>query len=215
MAAKTLPLFAWVLGLSFALLGVPTASADTWDFLNPPTGLDGTTRSYDSNPVPSGFFLTAAGFSSTTQLATGVANVNLFAKTGGGDENGLGLANDPSGQNEITGTSLIRIALGAGVIAPVSFIMGSTTGGEAWQVSGSNSATGPFALLLAGNDELVSHPLPFLNFYTFQATIGNVLLSSITAAVVPGPIVGAGLPGLMVACGALIVLARRRRQRLA
>ena len=36
-----------------------------------------------------------------------------------------------------------------------------------------------------------------------------------TAAVVPGPIVGAGLPGLMVACGALIVLARCRRQRAA
>jgi len=29
---------------------------------------------------------------------------------------------------------------------------------------------------------------------------------------VPGPIVGAGLPGLLAACGALVVLARRRRQ---
>ena len=29
---------------------------------------------------------------------------------------------------------------------------------------------------------------------------------------VPGPIVGAGLPGLLVACGALALLARRRRQ---
>jgi hypothetical protein len=34
-----------------------------------------------------------------------------------------------------------------------------------------------------------------------------------TAAVVPSPIVGAGLPGLIAACGALIALARRRRQR--
>ena len=31
---------------------------------------------------------------------------------------------------------------------------------------------------------------------------------------VPGPIVGAGLPGLAVACGALIAFARRRRQRV-
>jgi hypothetical protein len=35
-----------------------------------------------------------------------------------------------------------------------------------------------------------------------------------TAAVVPSPIVGAGLPGLIAACGALIALARHRRQRL-
>jgi hypothetical protein len=35
------------------------------------------------------------------------------------------------------------------------------------------------------------------------------------ASSVPGPIVGAGLPGLVAACGGLIALARRRRQRLA
>jgi len=28
---------------------------------------------------------------------------------------------------------------------------------------------------------------------------------------VPGPVVGAGLPGLLIACGALVALARRRR----
>jgi len=219
MAAKTLPLmFACVLGLSCALLGIPTASAVTWNF-NLPPGADGTSQSHDSTP-PSVFLLTAAGFSSAGQLATGVPNVNLFAKTGGGNENGLGLVNDLFGDNEIfrdneiSGTSLIRIALGAGVIAPVTFQMNSTTAGEAWLVSGSNSATTGFAPLLAGNDEL-SHSIPFFNFYTFSATAGNILLASMTAAVVSSPIVGAGLPGLIVACGCLIALARRRRQRLA
>jgi hypothetical protein len=145
----------------------------------------------------------------------------LFGKTSiQVDENGLGLQNDPSGDNEIQGTSLVQIAMAAG-LTDVSFIMASTTAGEAWEVWGSNSATALGAPLLLGNDELVSHSLPFFPFYSFAAQVfspanGNVLLASISAELVPSPIVGAGLPGLIVACGGLIALARRRRrQRLA
>jgi hypothetical protein len=38
---------------------------------------------------------------------------------------------------------------------------------------------------------------------------------SLNGVAVPGPIVGAGLPGLILACGALLALARRRRQLVA
>ena len=45
-----------------------------------------------------------------------------------------------------------------------------------------------------------------------QAVTGDELLTSVSA--VPGPIVGAGLPGLVAACGALFALVRRRRQQI-
>jgi hypothetical protein len=160
--------------------------------------------------------------------------VNLFGKNDGGNENGLGLTNDPTGANEISGTSFIRISFpsfpptGRGMPATASFIMGSTTEDESWLVLGSTSPTTGYVLLfppfpLAGNDEL-SHRLPnagfgFLSgpplfpYYIFEATNGNVLLSSISVA--PGPIAGAGLPGLILASGGLLAWWWRRRQKIA
>jgi hypothetical protein len=45
---------------------------------------------------------------------------------------------------------------------------------------------------------------------TLAATGNGTALSTVNLAV-PGPIVGAGFPGLAAACSALLMLARRRR----
>lgn len=43
------------------------------------------------------------------------------------------------------------------------------------------------------------------------AALGDYAFNQLTTSPVPGPIVGAGLPGVMMALGGLVVLARRRR----
>jgi hypothetical protein len=239
--------FACALGLSFGLTGTPSealtiaACTCTFDFSSP-SGVLGTSQTYTmpgpggpvpitadgflgvtrtyTQPFPGGISITGAGFADDGSATP----VNLFGKNGGGDEKGLGLTNDPTGQNEISGTSFIRISFpsfiptGHGIPATASFIMGSTTEDESWLVLGSTSPTTGYVLLTAGNDEL-SHRLPnqtglpfllpLFPFYIFEATNGNVLLSSISVA--PGPIAGAGLPGLILASGGLLGWWRRRQ----
>jgi hypothetical protein len=198
------------LALKFFLIvpfAVP-AFADTFVF-NTPANTDlGATHDFTFGTAT----IHAAGFDANS--TTG----HLYSKAGGGDEDGLGLVDDPNGANEIwfksTGTQdFIQLDL-ADLISKgytsFTFQMGSTTtstttGTEGWSVSA--CPTGGIdcgTSAVTGTDELTSHSAPaslsatnhFLDFSTTAGTActatvltcANTLLHSLSATP------GAGIP---------------------
>jgi CHRD domain len=62
----------------------------------------------------------------------------------------------------------------------------------------------------------IENGLTYFNIHTTQFPGGELRTQLLPLGVaVPGPVVGAGLPGLVMACGGLVALARRRRKLVA
>ena len=175
------------------ILGASSAQAIVWD-LSGGVAPPGTSAGTSHNFTAGGIQITAAGFTSNSFGTT----ATLFEKNGGAGEIGLGLTNDPTGDNEIVGSNLIRIDFSNAKAAGVTnfdFQFGSTTAGEAWLVFASNSPTTGFVQVASGNDELVHTIIgPVSNFYYFKedtstgSTLDNVLLAEVSGvAAVPEP----------------------------
>ena len=210
-----------LLGTVVGALGFFTAAHanEIWNF-NSPTGNLGPTQNYAGS---AGTIITAT--------ANGPGSPSLFGKGLGGDENGVGLTNDPTMEDEITPGSFIQLSLANINFAlnsvNMSFLADSTTTGDTWQVLGTNipgTLLGATPILSCVGSDGPGNPCETLmtlsgagnfKFLDVTATAGNVLLSEVNTTAVPGPIVGAGLPGLVAACGGLLVLARRRRRQIA
>jgi hypothetical protein len=133
--------------------------------------------------------------------ATGFNGGNLFGKSGGPNEEGVGLAADPSGQHEIFAAvggapqSYIQLDLGALIAAGFTNIMfeiGSTQGVEFWQVTACATAGTPGAGPCAANGSTLTGVAQTFqaapsnlsatdHFLDISANNGNVLLEQIAA----------------------------------
>jgi len=127
---------------------------------------------------------------------------------------------------------------GQSITGGTATYLGNTTNGEVGtQVSGSgadcqNGGAGALCFNFDPNVQITDHMVFNIDLdggpFTFAALDGIHLrvaflvnqndtspTGSLLSQDIPGPIVGAGLPGLLMACGGLIALARRRRQQVA
>jgi hypothetical protein len=159
-----------------------------------------------------GFSLTASGF-----LTSG-ATTNLYAKSMGGDEIGLGTTSDSSGQHEIVTTNFIQLTLPTTPLSTFNMVfLASVQNSEQAKVFFTHTAGTLTGATLIGtiNNADGSIPVPAADqggFIDITAGAANVLLhgAQITTAgtaPVPEP---SSLAFLALGAGGILILRRRR-----
>jgi hypothetical protein len=210
--------------LGIAALATASASqaAVTISFNSPTGDVGSAVHAYSSG----GYTVTAEGCSNFNFSTNVCTTTHLFGKADGGDENGVGLVGDPSGNGEIwwVGGGVIPAILldVSGILSAGSaqFTMGSTTAGEQWILRGWNGSSWT-TLISNGTADGTAQALPGFGTYSVYAFLsggtvsgdtrsaGNVLLGSIILPSVPEPATW----GLMMLGFAGIGVAMRRRRR--
>lgn len=201
-----------------ALAMASAASASILINFDNPTGDVGPSHVYGTGA----FTVTANGYSSYDFLGTNTGTPDdLYGKADGGDENGVGLLDDPSGNHEIWDAPghpaiILDVSSLLSVTSSALYTMGSTTLGEMFEVGGWNGSV--WQLVDSGNSD-GTRPLLGWGSYTQYAFIstssapnGNVLLGSLDVTPsVPEPATWAMM---LLGFGAIGVSIRRSRKKL-
>jgi hypothetical protein len=135
----------------------------------------------------------------------------------------LSVGNNPGGSTNFT-SSFTQNAVGTTDTGTLSTYLGASTLSAPFPATTSlasldlsvllGSAVFPPNLVtsMSVTSALASANFSLAAVYDVNATGTAISNATINISAVPGPIVGAGLPGLIAACGGLLALARRRRK---
>jgi hypothetical protein len=180
--------------------------------------------------------MTFSGISVVSFLFSGNASVdlNVISPFINGNEFGLQLSlfQNAEGPTGLFGGSEVRwnydVSSKTPIIDASIQLLGNTGGGGALELEkdafgspsgvvieldGPGTTTGTFEQPVG---ELMVVEASFVSVPTLSGGFATTsLIVNAFGQQVPGPIVGAGLPGLILACGGLLALARRRRQLVA
>jgi hypothetical protein len=148
----------------------------------------------------------AAAYNNGSTTTIGNSSAVLYADSG---PNGYMVA--PDGTVELTAQAFVwspvnqgqqLFALNLDVLAP-----GSTVFGQLGSSNGPNPCGDP------NNNGVLCFGAGTTEFTTFDGELLVLDITGVDPAAVPGPIAGAGLPGILAACFSLLALVRRRKAR--
>jgi hypothetical protein len=188
------------LALTALTLSSASASTMTWNLSGSTSQLLGVSDTLISTTgnismIFNGYITNASDVPSsngvgTTWSAGSAQATALYSKVGGGDETGLGIAADPTKDNEIFKNSFIQIdisgLLAQKTISALQLVIGSVQSGEGFDIWGSNTAGMPGTLISNGNSSMddVAFSVPSYGSYRYvsiSASADNVLLDTVTA----------------------------------